>query len=174
MISTMRSKARPGHAPALFSSQETQWSLRIGTDSRPCGKEPPACRYMRGLNSRTPQSVAYGPDRADLFRRAAIFVDKILKEAFDSASIHWVRFSHKMKSLRQRLLEAGWLSGKQITAKLGIKCGTLGRWRQTGRIKSAHLQRPRRVLYWLPDELALVDANIAHSGTDKPTARGAV
>ncbi len=48
-------------------------------------------------------------------------------EAFDSPSIHWVRFSHKLKSLRQRLLEAGWLTGKQIASKLGVTRTTLGR-----------------------------------------------
>jgi hypothetical protein len=94
--------------------------------------------------------------------------------AFDSASIHWVRFSHKLKSLRQRLLEAGWLTGKQITAKLGVKRGTLGRWRQTGRIKARICNDRGEWLYWLADEFAASGANIPQSGADKPTARGAV
>ncbi|MGH8585264.1 MAG: recombinase family protein [Gammaproteobacteria bacterium] len=55
-------------------------------------------------------------------------------DAFDPASVHWVRFSHKLKSLTQRLLDAGWLTGKQIASKLGVKRTTLGRWRRTGRI----------------------------------------
>jgi len=57
-------------------------------------------------------------------------------DAFDPASVHWVRFSHKLKSLTQRLLDAGWLTGKQIASKLGVKRTTLGRWRRTGRIKA--------------------------------------
>jgi hypothetical protein len=95
-------------------------------------------------------------------------------DAFDSASIHWVRFSHKMKSLRQRLLEAGWLTGKQITVKFGIKRGTLGRWRQTGRIKARICNDRGEWLYWFPDGSVVSDATISHSGKDNPTARGAV
>ena len=95
-------------------------------------------------------------------------------DAFDSASIHWVRFAHKLKSLRQRLLEAGWLTGKQIASTLGLTRTTLGRWRQTGRIKARICNDRREWLYRLPDELAISGENITQSATDNPTARGAV
>ena len=32
-------------------------------------------------------------------------------DAFDGDSIKWVRFAHRLKSLKQRLLESGWLTG---------------------------------------------------------------
>ena len=95
-------------------------------------------------------------------------------EAFDPASIHWVRFAHKLKSLKQRLLDAGWLTGKQIASTLGLTRTTLGRWRQTGRIKARICNDGGEWLYQLPEACALSGANSAPSGTDNSTARGAV
>ncbi len=95
-------------------------------------------------------------------------------DSFDSASIHWVRFAHKLKSLRQRLLEDGWLTGKQITATLGVKRTTLGRWRQIGRITARLCNDRGEWLYRLPEELAISGENITPRATDNPTARGAV
>jgi len=95
-------------------------------------------------------------------------------DAFDSSSIHWVRFSHKLKSLRERLLDAGWLTGKQITAKLGVTRTALGRWRQAGRIQARICNDRGEWLYRLPDELANSGENIPIGTTDNPTARGAV
>ena len=85
-----------------------------------------------------------------------------------------MRFSHKLKSLRQRLLDAGWLTGKQTASQLAVTRTTLGRWRQTGRIKARICNERGEWLYWLADELAVADANISQSGADNPTARGAV
>ena len=95
-------------------------------------------------------------------------------DAFDPASVHWVRFSHKLKSLTQRLLDAGWLTGKQIASKLGVKRTTLGRWRRTGRIKARICNDRGEWLYWPPNELPASGANITPRGKDNPTARGAV
>ncbi len=41
-------------------------------------------------------------------------------EAFDSVSIQRVRYSAKLKSLKQRLLDAGMLTQKQISAQRGV------------------------------------------------------
>ena len=95
-------------------------------------------------------------------------------EAFDAASIHWVRFSHKLKSLKQRLLDAGWLTGKQIASEIGVTRATLGRWRLAGRIKARICNDRGEWLYRLPDELAASGENFSPGGKDKPTARGAV
>jgi len=95
-------------------------------------------------------------------------------DAFDPASVHWVRFSHKLKSLTQRLLDAGWLTGKQIASKLGVKRTTLGRWRRTGRIKARICNDRGEWLYWPLDKLPTSGANIMPRGKDNPTARGAV
>jgi hypothetical protein len=54
-------------------------------------------------------------------------------DAFDGDSVKWVRFAHKLKSLKQRLLESGWLTTPAGVSRLGVTRSTLGRWRQVGR-----------------------------------------
>ena len=98
--------------------------------------------------------------------------------AFDPTSVHWVRFAHKLTSLKQRLLANGWLTSKQITAQLGIGRTTIGRWRTEGRIKARICNDGGEWLYWPPerplDEHA-VDADVSAAATgDNPTARGAL
>jgi DNA invertase Pin-like site-specific DNA recombinase len=95
-------------------------------------------------------------------------------DAFDSSSIHWVRFAHKLKSLKQRLLEDGWQTTKQIACTLGVKRTTLGRWRQQGRIQARICNDRGEWLYRMPDNLPASGKNITPSPTDNPTARGAV
>ena len=95
-------------------------------------------------------------------------------DTFDPTSIQWVRFSHKLKSFKQRLLEAGWLTGKQIETKLEVSRQTLARWRVTNRVKARICNERGEWLYWPTDELSVLAANVAPSGINNPTARGAV
>ena len=95
-------------------------------------------------------------------------------DAFDSDSVHWVRFAHKLKSLKQRLLEDGWQTAKQIASTLGVKRTTLGRWRQQGRILARICNDRGEWLYPMPDNLPASGENITPSPTDNPAARGAV
>ena len=73
-------------------------------------------------------------------------------EAFDSASVQWVRLSTKLKSLKERLLEAGMLTRRQTCATLGISRTELGRWRQQGRVKARICNDLGEWLYWLPEQ----------------------
>lgn len=73
-------------------------------------------------------------------------------EAFDSASVQWVRRSTKLKSLKERLLEAGMLTRRQTCATLGISRTELGRWRQQGRVKARICNDLGEWLYWLPEQ----------------------
>lgn len=73
-------------------------------------------------------------------------------EAFDSASVQWVRLSAKLKSLKERLLEAGMLTRRQACVTLGISRTELGRWRQQGRVKARICNDLGEWLYWLPDQ----------------------
>ena len=86
-------------------------------------------------------------------------------EVFDPVSVQWVRFSHKLKSLKQRLLEAGWLTKKQIADRLGVNRTTLGRWRLEGRIKGRICNSLGEWLYWPPGqpppEVKASDGNVA-------------
>ncbi|MGH8577390.1 MAG: recombinase family protein [Gammaproteobacteria bacterium] len=94
-------------------------------------------------------------------------------DAFDPASVQWVRFSTKLKSLKERLLEAGMLTRRQISAKLGIGRTTLGRWRQEGRLKARICNDLGEWLYWPPEQ----DSPPAIPSPDElgtPTAGGAV
>ena len=94
-------------------------------------------------------------------------------EAFDSTSVQWVRFSAKLKTLKERLLDAGMLTRRQICATLGISRTELGRWRQQGRVTARICNDLGEWLYWLPEQHP-------QSATRSPddmgtfTARGAV
>ena len=74
-------------------------------------------------------------------------------DVFDSSGVQWVRFSAKFRSLKERLLEAGMLTGKQISAKLSVGRSTLGRWRAQGRIKARICNDHGEWLYWPPERL---------------------
>jgi hypothetical protein len=95
-------------------------------------------------------------------------------DTFDSNSIHWVRFAHKLESLKQRLLENGWQAAKQIACTLGVKRTTHGRWRRQGRIQARICNDRGEWLYRLPDEPPAAAKNVAPSATENPTPRGAV
>jgi len=74
-------------------------------------------------------------------------------DEFDSSGVQWVRFSAKFKTLKARLLEAGMLTGKQISAKLNVGRSTLGRWRAQGSIKARICNDKGEWLYWPPERL---------------------
>ena len=73
-------------------------------------------------------------------------------EPFDPLRVRWVRFSARLKSLRQRLLDAGMLTGQQIAAKLGVRRTTIGRWRREGRLKGRICSERGEWLYWSPQQ----------------------
>jgi len=86
-------------------------------------------------------------------------------DAFDPVSVQWVRFSAKLDSLKDRLLAAGWLTSKQIAARIGVSRTTLARMRAGGRIKGRICNRLGEWLYWPPalprPEFATTDAHVA-------------
>jgi DNA invertase Pin-like site-specific DNA recombinase len=73
--------------------------------------------------------------------------------AFDMDSIRWVRHSAGIKSLKQRLLDSGMLTCRQLSEKLGIKRSTISRWRVRGLIKARICNDHGEWLYWLPTEI---------------------
>jgi DNA invertase Pin-like site-specific DNA recombinase len=94
-------------------------------------------------------------------------------DAFTSESIQWLRFSAKLKTLKQRLLEAGMWTTKQMTEKFGHSRHVLSRLRLAGTIKARICNDRGEWLYWPPN---------GHSDSPTPqiqstirsTARGAV
>jgi hypothetical protein len=95
-------------------------------------------------------------------------------EDFDAEAVQWVRFSHRMKSLKARLLAAGWLTRAQMAARLGIKRSTLGTWRCQGRIRGRICNDMGEWLYWPPDGPPPLDTPSPSTPNDNSTARGAV
>jgi len=93
---------------------------------------------------------------------------------FNSASIQWVRFAKKLKSLKERLLEAGMLTSRQACARLGVGRTTLGRWRQQGRIKARICNDRGEWLYWPPEQPVSPSPVSQPDPMVKSTARGAV
>ena len=59
---------------------------------------------------------------------------------FSSQSFRWVRHRAGLKSLKQRLRAAGWLTTQELSAKLGVHYSTLKEWRRRGFIHG----RPNR------------------------------
>jgi len=94
-------------------------------------------------------------------------------DVFDRGGVQWVRFSAKLKNLKERLLEAGMLTRKQVSAKFGIGRTTLGRWRADGRIKARICNDRGEWLYW-PPERRLASGTPAHDPMVDSTAGGAV
>jgi hypothetical protein len=78
-------------------------------------------------------------------------------EAFDAASVQWVRFSAGLTSLKQRLLDAGMLTGQQIAAQLGVRRTTIGRWRREGRLEARICNEMGQWLY-APPQAGLSDS----------------
>lgn len=75
---------------------------------------------------------------------------------FDGHSISWVRFSAKLDSLKERLLEAGMLTTKQACAQLGVSRNALRRLRARGEIKARICNDKGECLYWLPESTGRV------------------
>jgi hypothetical protein len=72
---------------------------------------------------------------------------------FDPTGVQWVRFSAKLKSLKDRLLEAGMLTSKQVSAKLGISRTTIGKLRRDGQLKARICNDHGEWLHWLPEPI---------------------
>jgi DNA invertase Pin-like site-specific DNA recombinase len=91
-------------------------------------------------------------------------------EPFDRAAIKWVQHVAKIRSLKQRLLEDGWVTGKDLRARLGVGRTTLARWRAAGRITARICTDCGEWIYWPPDETNAPPPR----GVGNPIARGAV
>ena len=100
-------------------------------------------------------------------------------DAFDSESVRWVRFSAGLESLKKRLLAAGMLTTKQMTARLGVGRTTLGTWRRQGRLTARICNDHGQWLYWPPSDqrptdIQAPDRRPAPGGRDSFGAGGAV
>ena len=74
-------------------------------------------------------------------------------DPFSTVSVKWVRYSAKIKSLKERLLDDGWLTVKQVSAKLGLGRTTIGRLRVKGKLQGRICNDHGQWLYWLPEPI---------------------
>jgi len=74
-------------------------------------------------------------------------------DAFSAASIKWVRYSAKIKSLKERLLDAGWLTVKQVSARLGLGRTSICKLRLQGKLQGRMCNEHGQWLYWLPEPM---------------------
>ena len=94
-------------------------------------------------------------------------------DAFDAVSIQWVRFSAKLKSLKERMIEDGWLTGKQLEERLNISRTAIFKLRAQGRFKARICSDRGEWLYW-PCEYLQSEFLKSNTANVKPTARGAI
>jgi DNA invertase Pin-like site-specific DNA recombinase len=97
---------------------------------------------------------------------------------FDSVSIRWLRFATKIKSLKERLLEAGWITGQEMQARLGVSRTALGKRRVKGEVKARICNELGEWLYQPPEGLPSSSPPPPETAGQTPednfTARGAV
>ena len=74
-------------------------------------------------------------------------------DAFDTVSIKWVRYSGKIKGLKERLLDAGWLTVDQVSTKMGLSRSSIGKLRVQGKLKGRICNDHGQWLYWLPEPM---------------------
>ncbi len=94
-------------------------------------------------------------------------------DTFSPDSIRWVRSSAKLKTLKQRLIESGMLTGTQMCAKLGVCRTTLGHLRTKGRVKARICNDHGEWLYW-PLEPHPASEIPPNDAVDSSAAGGAV
>jgi len=91
-------------------------------------------------------------------------------DAFGTESIKWVRYSAKIKSLKERLLEAGWLTVEQVSAKLGLGRTSIGKLRLQGKLQARICNDHGQWLYWpsdpVPDSWSKETPNVSSTAGD--------
>ena len=69
-------------------------------------------------------------------------------EIFSAGKIRWLRSAKGIKSMKQRLLDRGWLTAEQYADKLGLHYATIKSWRAKALI---HARRCNDQSQWLFD-----------------------
>ena len=72
-------------------------------------------------------------------------------DTFSKTSIKWVRYASKIKSLKERLLDTGWLTVEQVSARLGLHRTSICRLRLQGKLQGRICNDGGQWLYWLPE-----------------------
>jgi hypothetical protein len=84
-------------------------------------------------------------------------------ESFDTVSVKWVRHSAKIKSLKERLLEDGWLTVEQVSSRLGIRRHAINTRRLQGKLTARICNDHGQWLYWLPESTLVSNEKLSNS-----------
>src|SRR5947208_1866605 len=91
-------------------------------------------------------------------------------DVFDTASVQWVRYSTKLKSLKERLLDGGMITKKQLSAMLGVCRTTIGKLRRQGPLTARICNDQGEWLYWPPEQISPLAASPAESTEPRVTS----
>lgn len=95
-------------------------------------------------------------------------------EDFDGVSVQWVRSTAGFKSLKERLLEAGMQTARQLGQTLGVSRNTLRRWHLDGRIQGRICNDHGQWLYWPPNSNPPPHITQANNGRNTPVVSSLV
>lgn len=73
--------------------------------------------------------------------------------SFGSVSVRWLQCATKLKSLKELLRAAGWITGHEMQARLGVSGSALGKRRLWGQIKARICNEMGERLYQPPEGL---------------------
>ena len=74
-------------------------------------------------------------------------------DPFDTVSVQWVRYTAKIKNLKERLLDAGWLTVGQVSTKMGLSRSSISKLRVQGKLKGRICNDHGQWLYRLPEPM---------------------
>jgi hypothetical protein len=143
---------------------------------------PLTAQQQRATHADVRQQIDALLDEYSDARVAAILNERGLRtgtgEPFDPKRVRWVRAATRLKSLKERLLAAGWVTGKHMQAQLGVGRSTLGRLRREGRLQARICNALGEWLYCPsatpPLQHPQADPTSSASVVDTLSARGAV
>jgi DNA invertase Pin-like site-specific DNA recombinase len=75
---------------------------------------------------------------------------------FSAASVQWIIFSAKLKSLKERLRDAGMLTAPELAQKLGVCVDTVRTWRRQGRLQARMCDDRGEWLYHPPSDHGII------------------
>ena len=129
--------------------------FRGGTTTTVTLPRPLTAQQLRATHDDVRQQIDALLDQYTDTQAAGILNERGLRTgaggAFATPSIQWVRYSAKIRSLKQRLLDAGMITGEHMSARLGVSRTTLGKLRTQRRISARICNDHGQWLYWPPD-----------------------
>jgi len=70
---------------------------------------------------------------------------------FTGDAVRWVRYNHGLKSLKQRLIERGMVTGPELRKRLRVGPETILAWRRSGRLEGRTYNDNGHWIYTMPD-----------------------